>query len=167
MTGVRSAEHMRSPHSGQRPVPWPQCSWISPAGNGPRNYWRRAKSAAGGSWSRLPLALAFVRYDGILPFVNNRFVRVLGYTAEDIPTLDVWWKKAYPDPDYRQRVRLQWGEAVRRSGEEHADIIPAEYRVTCKNGEERIFEVSGITLSDGFLAMFIDRTERRSSPLPE
>jgi len=116
---------------------------------------------------QLPLALAFVRYDGILPFVNNRFVRVLGYTAEDIPTLDVWWKKAYPDPDYRQRVRLQWGEAVRRSGEEHADIIPAEYRVTCKNGEERIFEVSGITFSDGFLAMFIDRTERRSSPLPE
>ncbi|MDD1681559.1 MAG: PAS domain S-box protein [Methanoregula sp.] len=114
-----------------------------------------------------PLPLAFVRNDGVLTFVNDRFVRVFGYSAEDIPTLQAWWQKAYPDPDYRQRVRLQWEEAVRRSGEEHADIIPAKYRVTCKSGEERIFEVSGITLSDGFLATFIDQTERRSSPLPE
>jgi len=111
-----------------------------------------------------PLPLAFVRHDGAVTFVNDRFIRDFGYTAEEIPTLGAWWLTAYPDPEYRQQVRVQWEEAVRRSLEEHTDIIPAEYRVTCKSGEERIFEVSGITLSDGFLAMFTDHTERRSSP---
>ena len=111
-----------------------------------------------------PLPLAFVRHDGAGTFVNDRFIRDFGYTAEEIPTLGAWWLTAYPDPEYRQQVRVQWEEAVRRSLEEHTDIIPAEYRVTCKSGEERIFEVSGITLSDGFLAMFTDHTERRSSP---
>ncbi len=61
----------------------------------------------------------------------------------------------------RQQVRKQWEDAVSQSKKEHADITPAEYRVTCKNGEERILEVSGIALSDGFLATFTDLTERK------
>ncbi|WP_321507468.1 PAS domain S-box protein [uncultured Methanoregula sp.] len=108
-----------------------------------------------------PLPLAHVNNAGAFTFLNDRFVRVFGYTAEDIPTLETWWERAYPDPDYRKRVIQQWMDAVRRSGEEHTDIRPAEYRVTCKNGEERIIEISGITLIDGFLATFVDNTERR------
>ena len=108
-----------------------------------------------------PLPLAFVRSDGVLNFVNNRFVRLFGYTAADIPTLKDWWQLAYPDPDYRQSVIQQWEEAILRSREEHADIRPSEYRIICKNGEERIMETSGITLSDGFLATFVDLTERK------
>jgi PAS domain S-box-containing protein len=110
-----------------------------------------------------PLPLAFVRNDGLVTFVNDRFVRLFGYTIDDIPTLAAWWQLAYPDPDYRQSVRLQWEEAVLRSQEEHADIRPNEYRIICKNGEERIMETSGITLSDGFLATFVDLTERKQT----
>ncbi|MFA4850820.1 MAG: PAS domain S-box protein, partial [Methanoregula sp.] len=110
-----------------------------------------------------PLPLAFVRNDGLVTFVNDRFVRLFGYTAADIPTLKDWWQLAYPDPGYRQSVIQQWEDAVRRSGEEHADIRPSEYRIICKNGEERIIETSGITLSDGFLATFVDLTERKQT----
>ncbi len=110
-----------------------------------------------------PLPLAFVRNDGLVTFVNDRFVQLFGYTIADIPTLKDWWQLAYPDPDYRQSVIQHWEEAVRRSGEEHADIRPDEYRITCKNGEERIMETSGITLNDGFLATFVDLTERKQT----
>ena len=112
---------------------------------------------------RAPLPLAFVRNDGSVTFVNDRFVRVFGYTTDDIPTLAAWWQLAYPDPDYRQSVIQQWEEAVLRSREEHADIRPSEYRIICKNGEERIMQTSGITLSDGFLATFVDLTERKQT----
>jgi PAS domain S-box-containing protein len=110
---------------------------------------------------QVPLPLALVRNDGRITFVNERFVRVFGYTVEDIPTLEAGWLKAFPDPDYRQRVIPQWKEAVRSAGEEHTDIRPSEYHVTCKNGELRIIEISGITLGDGFLATFIDNTGRK------
>jgi len=109
----------------------------------------------------VPLPLALVGNDGKLNFINDRFVRIFGYTLEDIPTLETWWHLAYPDPEYRQCVIRQWEEAVRHAGEAHADIMPAEYRVTGKNGEERIIEISGITLGDGFLAMFIDHTGQK------
>jgi PAS domain S-box-containing protein len=110
---------------------------------------------------QVPLPLALVRNDGALTFVNDRFVRVFGYTLEDIPTLETWWQQAYPDPAYRNEVIRSWNEAVRRAADEKEDIRPGEYRVTCRSGEERITEISGIVLPDGFLATFIDNTERK------
>ncbi|MCK9591037.1 MAG: PAS domain S-box protein [Methanoregula sp.] len=110
-----------------------------------------------------PLPLCFVNNDGVITLRSDRFVQVFGYTAEDVPDLNAWWQRAYPDPDYRQQVIRSWEDAVMTAAEEHKDIRPAEYRVTCKNGEDRIIEISGITLDDGFLATFIDLTERRKA----
>jgi PAS domain S-box-containing protein len=99
-----------------------------------------------------------VNRDGTVSYRNEQFTRVLGYTADDVPTLSAWYLKAYPDPVYREQVVKQWDERVRRSQEEHTDIRPVEHRVTCRNGEERIIGISIITLDDGFLATFTDLT---------
>ena len=69
--------------------------------------------------------------------------------------------RAYPDPYYRQWVTETWDAAVRRAAPEGRDIDPVEYKVTCKSGEERVVEISGITLGEEFLATFIDLTERK------
>jgi PAS domain S-box-containing protein len=45
-------------------------------------------------------------------FVNSAFRRTFGYTVEDIPTLQAWWPKAYPDPDYRRWVTTRWQERL-------------------------------------------------------
>jgi PAS domain S-box-containing protein len=110
---------------------------------------------------RAPLGLCFVRDDGRIAYVNDRFVRVFGYTLRDVPTLDAWWELAYPDERYRGWVLETWDAAVRRAAEDGVDIQPIEYDVTCSNGTERIIEIGGIVLPDGFLATFIDVTERR------
>ena len=72
-----------------------------------------------------------------------------------------WLLRAYPDPQYRQWVTETWDAAVRRAAATGRDIDPVEYKVTCKSGEERIVEISGVTLGEEFLATFIDLTERR------
>ena len=108
-----------------------------------------------------PLPLCNVTKEGVIAFRNKRFVRVFGYTAEEVPTLAEWWLRAYPDPQYRKWVTETWDAAVRKAAEEGRDIDPVEYKVTCKSGEERVVEVSGITLGDEFLATFIDLTERK------
>ncbi len=108
-----------------------------------------------------PLPLCYVDTDGTITFRNERFVQVFGYTADDVPTLTEWWPRAYPDAQYRQWVNETWDAAVKRAAEEGRDIEPLEYKVTCKSGEERIIEISGITLGDDFLATFVDLTERK------
>jgi PAS domain-containing protein len=55
-----------------------------------------------------PLAMALVENDGTISYVNRKFTRILGYGHEDLPTLDIWWKRAYPDDAYRAEVVAQW-----------------------------------------------------------
>jgi len=108
-----------------------------------------------------PLPLTYVNQHGGLVFRNKRFIEVFGYTYEDAPNLAQWWLRAYPDPDYRQSVIKKWDMAVKQAIETGRDIEPEQYRIKCKDGVERIVEISGITLADDYLATFTDLTERK------
>ena len=37
-----------------------------------------------------------------ITYLNPAFTNIFGYDRNDIPTLDDWWPKAYPDENYRQ-----------------------------------------------------------------
>ncbi|HPS21016.1 MAG TPA: ATP-binding protein [Candidatus Omnitrophota bacterium] len=110
---------------------------------------------------KVPLPLVYVTKDGVIDFMNERFVRVLGYTSEDVRTLSDWWPRAYPDPKYRQGTIVKWSAAVQNAINSGNDIESGEYRVTCKNGEEKIVNISGIMIGEELLAMLIDLTERK------
>ena len=110
---------------------------------------------------KVPLPMFHINHEQVIDFRNDRFVEVLGYTTDDAPTAEEWWRRAYPDPQYRKWVTGTWGAAIQRSVAEARDIDPTEYRVTCKSGEVRVFEISGILLGEGLLATFLDLTERR------
>jgi len=122
---------------------------------------RRSEARTRWILDHVPFPLSVMDKEGVITFRNKRFVQVFGYTEEEVPTLHEWWQRAYPDLAYREQVIRDWESAVRRAEEEHMDIPPAEYRVTCRNGEERIIEISGIALDDGYLATFIDLTEKK------
>ena len=108
-----------------------------------------------------PLPLCHINQQGDIVFRNQRFIQIFGYTAEDVPNLTVWWQSAYPDPAYRESVIATWDAAVMRAAEAGLDVDPIDYEMTCKNGEQRIIQISGITLGEDFLAIFIDLTERK------
>ncbi len=110
-----------------------------------------------------PLPVCLGNEDGVLSYFNNRFVEMFGYSHEDVPTLKEWWPLAYPDPIYRRWVVDTWEKAVQKAAEKNTTIESIEYNVTCKNGEIRIVEISCVTLEEGFLATFVDVTERRRS----
>ncbi len=108
-----------------------------------------------------PLPLCSVNTAGNLRYINYRFTETFGYTLADVPTIDDWWRAAYPDPDYRQQVIAAWSAAVRTAAQTRTDIKPAVYQITGKNGQTRLIEISGVLLGDELLAMFLDITERR------
>ncbi|RZI84551.1 MAG: response regulator [Rubrivivax sp.] len=110
-----------------------------------------------------PLPLALVTKDGRIAELNARFVQVFGHTLADVPTLSDWWRLAYPDEAHRAQVKAMRDAAVARAVAAGTDVEPLEYRITCKNGEERTMVVSGIAIDGDLLVTFFDVTERQAA----
>jgi PAS domain S-box-containing protein len=110
----------------------------------------------------LPIPIAFCDSLGRVVTLNERLTQVLGYTQEDIPTMDEWFRKAYPEERYRGEVIEGWGRRVRKAIEAGGDIRPREVRVTCKSGDVRTMSISGVPVGEDLLVTMIDVTEARS-----
>ena len=57
-----------------------------------------------------PIGLSTINKAGKYEYVNPKFIEIFGYTLEDIPRREHWLEKAYPDPEYRQKVLACWKE---------------------------------------------------------
>ena len=110
-----------------------------------------------------PVALGHASVDGVILAQNVHFTRLFGYTPAEIPTLAEWWLLAYPDPDVRAQVLATWNATLAGAAATAADVAidMGEYRVTCKDGSERIVRITGMPMPDGLLAAFFDLTDIR------
>ncbi len=111
----------------------------------------------------ITLPVTYVNIEGEIIFRNNRFVELIGYTQQEVPTVNEWWLKAYPDEDYREWVIRNWESALEHAKKTNTDILPKEYRIACKDGVQRIFVVSGIIIDNNLLITFIDITDRKKA----
>ncbi len=113
-----------------------------------------------------PLALNDDKQNILL--LNPAFIKIFGYTLEDIPTLADWWLLAYPDPAYRNWVAETWKQrlAAARISEDH-QFEDIEISVRCKNGDTRIALVSAHPIGDSFTSAHLvslhDITELKKS----
>jgi len=112
-------------------------------------------------FKHMPIPLGIATQDGGIESFNDCFTQVFGYTIEDLPTLDVWWQRIYPDASYRQWAMERWSAAAAKAEQEGTEIQPAEYRVTCKDGAERTVLIGGTSLEGRVLATFVDLTARK------
>lgn len=95
-----------------------------------------------------------------MAYINPRFEKMFGYSHEDIPTIDAWFERAYPDPDHRDKVRTSWRKVLESSIESEGIIEPTVFLVTCKDGNQRQVEISGTLLHDSEVIAFNDITEK-------
>ena len=103
-----------------------------------------------------PICVNTLGGDQRILFVNEQFVATFGYELEDIPTLDAWAERAYPDDHYRRISFDEWGQALAEARSGHGEISPREYRVTCKDGHVRDALISGRVQDDLLLVSLID-----------
>jgi PAS domain S-box-containing protein len=108
-----------------------------------------------------PRPMALVRPDGIIEYINQKAIEAFGYQPEDIPDMDKWWVKAYPDKEYRDEVIAQWMRLVGEARLNNREIEKKEYHVTCKDGRVLVTSIYGIWVADKVLAMFDDITDRK------
>ncbi|MHB8789447.1 MAG: PAS domain-containing protein [Desulfobulbaceae bacterium] len=107
-----------------------------------------------------PIAMALSDSNGNVEYLNSKFSETFGYIHEDIPTLEAWRTRAYPDEAYRCRVVAAWNQALAKATKEGGPIPVMPYKVACKNGEVRTVEISGALIAGKCLVIFNDITER-------
>src|SRR5687768_17518459 len=100
-----------------------------------------------------------------ITYVNPAFVATFGYTREDIPTLDEWWPRAYPDVDYRRWVATEWSERLGRAKQANTPFAPFEVKIRAKDGADRFALVGALSLESAFrgehAVVLLDVTERK------
>ncbi|PKL37487.1 MAG: hypothetical protein CVV44_14145 [Spirochaetae bacterium HGW-Spirochaetae-1] len=108
-----------------------------------------------------PYPIAMSEKDGKVTYLNRAFRDVFGYTHDDLPHLDQWWQKAYPDPVYRDKVSAMWDIATQEALRENRPISPQEWIVTCKDGSMRNIEFRMVPIGDVSFTVMDDLTEKK------
>ncbi len=109
-----------------------------------------------------PLGISIIGKGGRYQYVNSTFIDIFGYSLEDIPTGKEWFKKAYPNPEYRKTVISTWIADLKES--ESGKSRPRTFKVRCKDGSEKIIHFRPVTLETGDqFVIYEDITERTRS----
>ena len=113
-------------------------------------------------FNQMPIPLSMSDAFGNIIYQNQSFTNTFGYTIQDVPTVEIWMMKAYPEENYRADVMAMWSESVKDAVERQTVITPNDYSVTCKEGSVKTVSISGAELGDGnLLVIFVDITERK------
>lgn len=105
-----------------------------------------------------PVGVIIFNTEGKTQFVSHKFEEMFGYPAGSIPSIEAWRTLAYPDPNYRESVRMNWKVSVEQV---HANINqPLEYLVTCKNGTVKNIEFRVASAGEMNFVVCTDITSR-------
>lgn len=106
-----------------------------------------------------PVAMAVVASDGKVEHLNHSFRKLFGYGPEELRTIEDWWPRAYPDPEYRTEAVEIGQQMVKASRDSCSESEPREMRVTCRDGSVKEIEFHYVDLGRVGLWTMIDNTD--------
>jgi two-component system, cell cycle sensor histidine kinase and response regulator CckA len=109
-----------------------------------------------------PMAIAVTDMKGEVEYLNKKFGELFGYTIQDIPTLDHWWYKAYPDPQTAERVRSEWLHAMKEAEKKGMEAGPTEREVRCKDGTTCVVDFRKTVVDRWAIHTLLDITESKT-----
>jgi PAS domain S-box-containing protein len=107
-----------------------------------------------------PYGMVMIDKEGTFVYINSKYRELFGYDLADVPDGKTWFRKAYPDPTYRHHVISVWLNDLEsfNPGEKRGRT----FRVTCKDGTEKIVNFIPVQLETGENLMACeDITERK------
>lgn len=108
-----------------------------------------------------PIPIGIARADGRIEAVNRAFTKVLGYTRADIPDIDAWIVRAYPDIKYRACMLEIWSADVTKSFSEGEPTEPRLYRITALDGAVHEMEITMGPVAGFLICTFNDVTAQK------
>jgi diguanylate cyclase (GGDEF)-like protein/PAS domain S-box-containing protein len=105
-----------------------------------------------------PVGISWCDAEGRIEYINRQFTELFGYTLEDVPNLETWISRAYPDAEQRKELFDPWVQRVDRA--RHLGLTPPnlESTITCKDGRELRVMTRVSWVGDKRLATFSDIT---------
>lgn len=109
------------------------------------------------------IPLAIIGKDGTVQFINQKFTELFGYSLEEIPTVETWWQLAFPNQQTRKDIAQKWLASLRQTEDAGKTIEAFPINIICKDGQERLIEVSSTAMGKWRLATFNDLTEQKNA----
>lgn len=110
----------------------------------------------------MPVGVAWADDNGAVLYVNRNFIERFGYTLGEVPTVEDWYLKAYPDPAYRRDVVSLWNTHIAEYHAHGTPVPPRDVRVTCRDGSVRRIIINTRMSLNRILVIFTDITEREN-----
>ena len=108
----------------------------------------------------MPAGVWWFDNDGNIEYLNRCFMELFSYTLEDIPTLNDWLVRAYPDPEYRDSYLAARNDAIAQACQHGTTVAPREAKITCKGGAQRHIIINTRFALGRAVEIFTDITER-------
>lgn len=112
---------------------------------------------------RMPIGILITDMSQNTIYVNNKFIQLTQYRLDDIPSINEWWIKAYPDENYRESLKTKWNYLVDEAFALKKEILPIESKVRCKNGFDKYLDISFFTDGDYGVVTFVDVSNRKDA----
>jgi len=98
--------------------------------------------------------------EGEVKVLNPKMEQMTGFKRSEIPTLQDWFKKLYPNKEERHKIRDKW---FKRMSEE-CEVKEGHGIITTKDGKRRNFLFNAVRLESGDSIAFADDiTERKEA----
>jgi diguanylate cyclase (GGDEF)-like protein/PAS domain S-box-containing protein len=107
-----------------------------------------------------PQPMAIVDAQGNITAINEMCVRTFGYTRQEVPTLDIYLRRIFPDEEYRARLLKQWTDAGQRFMQTRLPQAPIVAQHRRKDGSQCTLEVRTTWDSGECIVLLTDITER-------
>ena len=111
----------------------------------------------------LPVGVLLVQGGERIVFRNRSFMQITGYSEQDVDGTQRWWERAYPDAQVRERTRRHWDALCDTARQGDGCIRAGEYDITCRDGQCRTVDISGVLLGPDHLVFFEDLSERKAA----
>jgi PAS domain S-box-containing protein len=113
----------------------------------------------------LPIPVITSRTSGAgeITLLNQEFTRLLGYTLEDAPTIEVLIALNYPDPLEKARVVAWWRDLISQSRENLTPARGEPFLIRCKDGRFFDFLVNATVVGDTLIFASHDITARKQA----
>lgn len=107
-----------------------------------------------------PFLVAEVRDDQpITAFVNQKFREEIGFTIEDIPTIEEWFIKAYPQSEYRNEVKSVWNERANYAIGNNLNSVTMRAAVQTCAGKQIWYDIKSSFIGPLHLVAFVNVDE--------
>ncbi|MBN1277980.1 MAG: PAS domain S-box protein [Deltaproteobacteria bacterium] len=107
-----------------------------------------------------PFGMVLIDREGKFKYANRKFKELFGYDLDDIPDGREWFRKAFPDSEYRHTVISKWMEDFRDTSP--GEKRPRVFKVACRDGNTKIISfISSLLTSGDFIVTFEDITQQK------